>query len=590
MNTKELYGITIDLDKDNSLSQFGLDLLKQFYLKDYETSPQESFARAACAYAAGDMALAQRIYNYVSDGWFMFSTPLLSNAPRPGDKWVGLPISCYASYVGDNLQSLIDHDAEIAWLSVKGGGTAGHWSDVRSVSPKAPGPIPFIKVIDAEMTAYSQGTTRRGSYAAYLDVSHPDVVEFINIRTPTGGDPNRKAYNIHNAINITDEFMEAVIHDQPFQLIDPHDKTVRDTVSARKLWQSILETRFRTGEPYLFFIDAANRALPQALKDKGFRINGSNLCTEITLITNELITFVCCLLSVCCEYYDSWKHTNMIQDLIRILDNVIDIFIANAPPELHKAKQGARLTRDLGLGVMGWHTYLQSRMVPIESVAAKALNKQIFKHISDQAHKATEQLAIERGEYPNGIGTNRRNAHLIAIAPNANSSIIANCSPSIEPSKSNAYTHKTRAGSHLVRNKYLVELLARKIPDTAEQSAIWNSIIANSGSVQHLTCLSDHERLVFRTAFEINQEWLVDLAVDRQPHICQAQSLNLFFPAHSERSYVNRCHVKAWQGGLKSLYYLRTSTGFTADKVSVIQERKPLSESTSADECLACHA
>lgn len=574
--------IKIDYSRNKLFTDQALALLQDFYCRAGE-DPQEALARASEAYCDGNYEFAQRIYDYVSRGWFMFSSPVLSNAPAEGEAPVGLPISCFLSYVGDNLPSLISHNSELAWLSVKGGGVGGHWSDVRGITDKSVGIVPMLKVCDSQMTAYRQGRTRKGSYAAYLDVSHPDMIEFMEIRLPTGGDENRRCRNIHNAVNITDDFMGAVEDDELWELIDPHTKNVTDTIRARKLWQRLLQTRFKTGEPYLNFIDTANRALPREQYELGLRIHGSNLCNEIHLPTDERRTAVCCLSSVNLERFDEWKDTEMVQDLVRFLDNVLDFFIQHAPKELDKAVYSARRERSIGLGAMGFHGYLQQKRLPWESPMALGVNHQIFSYIKEQANEATQRLAKEKGEAPDMAGTGRRNAHLLAIAPNANSSIICGCSPSIEPSKSNAFTHRTRAGAHLVKNKYLKDLLKEKGQNT---DAVWRSIVANDGSVQHLDFLSPWEKDVYKTAFEINQEWVVDHAGARQPYICQGQSVNLFFPAGSPTSYVNLCHLKAYKQGLKGLYYLRTNAGVDADKVGLKVERQALKD---ADECTACH-
>ena len=577
------HGIDLDLSRDSLLSEQAMQLLKDYYMLPNEQSPQEAFARAALAYSGGDTWFAQRIYFYASQQWFMFSSPVLSNAPNHGDKFKALPISCFLTYVADTLQSLIEHNAEVAWLSVKGGGVGGHWSDVRGVSDKAPGPIPFMKVVDSQMTAYKQGKTRKGSYAAYLDVSHPDIVEFVNFKVPTGGDINRKCFNLFNAVNITDKFMDAMVADADWYLVDPFDQSIRDVMKARDLWQRILEARFRTGSPYLNFIDTANRALPEAQKKLGLKIHGSNLCNEIHLATSEDRTAVCCLSSVNLEKYDDWKDTNMVRDLIRFLDNVLQVFIDNAPFELDRARNSAMRERSLGLGAMGFHGYLQKLNVPFESLSAKLINKQIFKYIKEQADAETILLGQERGEAPDMLGTGRRNAHLIAVAPNANSSIICNCSPSIEPIKSNSYVHRTRAGSHLVKNKYLQSVLVEYDRDDEET---WKSINQNEGSVQHLAFLSEAEKDTFKTAYEIDQLWVIEHAGDRQGFICQGQSVNLFFPTGSPKSYVNAVHLAAYKHDLKGLYYLRTSSNVQADKVGLKIERDALKDS---EECLSCH-
>jgi len=586
-------GIKIDLKRDLEMTEQARELLDSFYLKEGETSPQQAYARASVAYSGGDLELAQRLYDAVSNGWFMFSSPILSNAPKEGEKVKGLPISCFLSYVPDTLEGLISHQSELAWLSVKGGGVGGHWSDVRAVSDKAPSPIPFIKVADSSMTAYKQGKTRKGSYAAYLDISHPDIVEFLNIRVPTGGDSNRKCFNLHNAVNVTDDFMNKVINGKSWDLIDPHDKSVRDTVDARGLWQRVLETRFRTGEPYINFIDEANRKLPQALKDHGLSIKGSNLCNEIHLPTDENRTAVCCLSSVNLEKFEDWVDTTLVQDLITMLDNVLEEFIKHSPPEIARAVNSAVSERSLGLGAMGFHSYLQSHNIPFESALAVGRNQMMFKHIKEQAVESTKALAKIRGEYKLGKGTGHRNSHLLAIAPNANSGMILGTSPSIEPLKSNAFTHRTRVGAHLIKNANLEFVLEEhrlrlaKGKEWLEEE--WRDIIRHEGSVQHLDYLSDWEKDVFKTAFELDQHWVVQHAADRQVHICQGQSVNVFFEAGSMKSYVNSVHITAWKSNLKGLYYLRASAGETGEKVGIKVEQDKIKDFKIDDtECLAC--
>jgi ribonucleoside-diphosphate reductase alpha chain len=576
------------------LSTHAQKLLKNYYLKDTESDPKEAFKRAAYTYASSS-ELAERIYQYASNGWFMFSSPILSNA---GTK--SLPISCFLTYVPDTVEGLIQHSEELRWMSVMGGGVGGHWSDVRSVSNKSPGPMPFIKTVDADMVAYRQGSTRKGSYAAYLDISHPDIVEFLNMRMPTGGDANRKCFNLNNAINITDKFMEAVIAAKSWDLLDPKDGTITDTLDARDLWQRVLEVRFRTGEPYLNFIDEANRKLPQPLKDKGFKINGSNLCNEIHLPTSIDRSAVCCLSSLNLELFDEWKDSQIVKDLIYFLDDVLQHFIDHAPTALSKAVYSATRERSLGLGAMGFHSYLQKKNLSFESVFAVSTNIKMFTHIKSEAFKATTLLAETKGEYLDGIGSGVRNSHLLAIAPNANSSIILSTSPSIEPWKSNAFTHRTRAGSFLQINKYLLAALeqhAESLPpetlgtdDVSLARDAWlqeqiQSVILSQGSVQHLECLSLHQKEVFKTAFEIDQMWIIDHAATRQEFICQGQSVNLFFPAGSDINYVSLVHLAAWKKSLKGLYYLRTSAGVTGEKVSTKVERRTLKD---IEECLSC--
>ena len=575
--------INIDVSRDALLSEQATQLLRDYYMLKSEVSPQEAFARASLAYCNGDYAFAQRIYDYASKQWFMFSSPVLSNAPKPKESFKALPISCFLTYVGDTLEDLIAHNTEVAWLSVKGGGVGGHWSDVRAVSDKAPGPIPFLKVVDSQMTAYKQGKTRKGSYAAYMDIDHPDIIEFINFKLPTGGDANRKCFNLFNAVNVTDKFMKRLEADEVIELKDPHTGLYRDRIRARELWERILEARFRTGSPYINFIDTANRALPEALKQQGLKIHGSNLCNEIHLPTSKDRTAVCCLSSVNLEKFDDWRTTPMVRDLICFLDNVLQAFIDNAPRDIVKAKISALRERSLGLGAMGFHGYLQKYNTPFESAVAKSLNNRIFKHIKDEALLETKLLATKRGSPGDLFGTGVRNAHLLAIAPNANSSIICGCTASIEPIKSNAYVHRTRAGSHLIKNKYLATVLDKY---KMNNEITWKSIINHEGSVQHLDNLTDYEKDTYKTAFELNQEWVIEHASDRQKYICQGQSVNLFFPAGSDKSYVNSVHIRAWKGGLKGLYYLRTSSGNQAEKVGTQIQREALKDS---EECISCH-
>ena len=584
-------GIKIEKSRDKELSEQAYKLLKDYYCNDNEDSPQQAFARASVAYCDGDLALAQRIYDAVSKGWFMFASPVLSNAPAPGQKAKALPISCFLTYVPDSLEGLIDHSAELRWLSVKGGGVGGHWSDIRAISDKAPGPMPFLHTVDADMTAYRQGKTRKGSYAAYMDVSHPDLIEFLNMRVPTG-DVNRKNLNLHHAINITDDFMRAVERNEMWDLKDPNDATVRETMPARTLWQQILEVRYRTGEPYLNFIDTANRALPHTMKAKGLKIHGSNLCNEIHLPTSEDRTAVCCLSSLNLEKYDEWKSTNIVGDLIRFLDNVLQFFIDNAGDEIQRARYSATQERSLGLGAMGWHSLLHQKRIAFDSPEARELNREVFKFIKDTSVKETLIMGSERGEAPDMRGTGRRNAHLLAIAPNANSSIIVSTSPSIEPAKANAYTHRTRAGSHLVYNKYLEEELSKVGKNNPD---VWSDIITNGGSVQHLDFLSQKVKDVFKTAIELDQLVLVEQAADRQEYLCQGQSLNLFFPAGADKKDLHRSHFAAWKLGTKGLYYLRTETSQRAENVSLKVARDALKdfetqtmEAETQDDCINC--
>ncbi len=585
---KQYCNIKIDTDRDQNFTDQAQKLLKDYYCLTDEPSPQYALARASNAYSYGDKQLAQRIYDYASQGWFMFASPVLSNAPLPGKKPKALPISCFLTYVPDTLDGLIDHTSELRWLSVKGGGVGGHWSNVRSVSDIAPGPIPFLHTVDADMIAYRQGKTRKGSYAAYIDVSHPDIMEFLTLRIPTG-DIGRKTLNLHNAVNVTDEFMNAVKKDLDWNLVDPNDGTIRDTMKARKLWEQILEVRFRTGEPYVNFIDTANKYLPKSLKDKGLKIHGSNLCNEIHLPTNDERTAVCCLSSLNLEKYDEFKDSTIVRDLITFLDNVLQFFVDNAGDEISRARYSATQERSLGLGAMGYHSYLQKHMIPFEQ--SGRINKEIFSWMRSEADAQTLILGKEKGEAPDMKGTGRRNAHCLAIAPNANSSMIVGTSPSIEPNKANAYTHRTRAGSHLIKNKYLEKILEEYKMNTPE---VWTGIVTNNGSVDHLEFLNDEEKEVFKTAVELDQMRVVELGGQRQVYLDQGQSLNLFFPAGTSKKYVQSVHMRAWETECKGLYYLRTEVSKRAENISEkikLDKLKDYSDiKKDEEECLACQA
>ena len=587
--------IEIDYSKDKLLTQFSHKTLEDRYLVGDEKSPQEAFARAAEAFA-DDEAHAQRLYDYASNLWFMFSTPVLSN----GGTKRGLPISCFLNFVEDSREGITDHYTENAYLSSFGGGIGGSWSTVRSQGTKtskgseSTGVIPFMKVVDAEMLAFSQGVTRRGSYAGYMHITHPEIEEFLDIRKPTGGDVNRKCTNLHHGIVISDKFME-IIHratkeddfDDSWQLVDPHSKEVKKTVSARALWVKLLQNRMETGEPYLMFEDAVNAELPQFQKDLGLYVNHSNLCSEITLATNDERTAVCCLSSVNLEYYDQWKKAPaFIPDLIRMLDNVLTYFIDTAPDSMEKAKFSAMRERSIGLGAMGFHAYLQKNMIPFESIFAAGMNTEMFKHIKSQAQKTTEQLAVERGACPDDSSCSVRNAHLLAIAPNASSSIICgNTSPSIEPYRANAFTQKTKSGSFLQKNKYLDQVLLKKIGHATVYEDTWKSIVTNKGSVQHLDILSPEEKEVFKTAVEINQSWVIEHAAERQQYVCQAQSVNLFFPPDVNKGELHNVHMLAWAKNMKTLYYLRSEAISRADNVSNEVKREIIFEQ---QDCLSC--
>ena len=584
--------VKIDFSKDSLLDDFAQATLKDRYMVGDETSPQEAFARAAMAFA-DDEAHAQRLYDYVSKLWFMFATPVLSN----GGTRRGLPISCFLNYVDDSREGITGHYTENAFLSSFGVGIGGSWSDVRASGTKtskgseSTGVVPFMKVVDAEMLAFSQGVTRRGSYASYLHISHPEIEEFLDVRKPTGGDINRKCTNLHHGIVISDAFMERIHNatkypdfDDSWDLVDPHSQQVKKTVSARALWVKILQNRMETGEPYVMFEDAVNSELPDFQKRKGLRVHHSNLCSEITLATDEERTAVCCLSSVNLEYYDQWKHIPaFIPDLVRMLDNVLTSFIDNAPDELERAKFSAQRERSIGLGAMGFHAYLQKQGIPFDNPMASATNYDMFKHIKESAERTTRELAVERGACPDDDTASVRNAHLLAIAPNASSSIICgNTSPSIEPYRANAYTQKTKSGSNLVKNKFLEKVLDKYGINDEET---WSSIVANKGSVQHIPQLDDWEKDTFKTAVEINQAWVIEHASARQEFICQSQSVNLFFPPDVNKGDLHNVHMLAWAKNLKTLYYLRSEAISRADNVSNQAKREIIFEQA---DCLSC--
>ena len=621
---KPYLGIIINYDKDKKLDKFSKDTIKDRYLWDTETSPQEAFARASVYVSTykdeTDYEMAQRIYDYSSNHWFMFSTPILSN----GGTTRGLPISCFLNHVPDSRHGLSAHYDENIWLASSGGGIGGYWGEVRSdgVSTsngsKSTGSIPFMHVVDSQMLAFNQGTTRRGSYAAYLDISHPEVEEFMIMRKESGGDINRKCLNLHHGINITNAFLDAIRNDDDWRLIDPKSGDAVKIVKARELWSKILETRAETGEPYLVNIDTCNNALPKEQRELGLEVKQSNLCSEITLATNEERTAVCCLSSVNLEYYDEWSKDNLfIEDLITMLDNVLQHFIDNAVDTVQlgeynanfkrfknyikegqegftKAAYSAYRERSIGLGAMGFHAYLQSKNIPFEGLFATSFNYKAFKHIKESAVEASKRLADTRGEAPDVSNSGLRNAHLLAVAPNASSSIICGgTSPSIEPVRANVYTHKTLSGSYKVKNKYLEKLINKKFKTAEEKENIWKEINVAKGSIQHLDEFSEQEKELFKTANEINQIWVVEHAYKRQEFICQSQSVNLFFvppeasmeqETHNEYlQYVSDVH---WYGmnQLKSLYYFRSDGARGAENVNVKVPRIKLDEV----ECISC--
>ena len=613
--------ITVDYEKEKLLNDFSLNTIKDRYLWNDEKYAQDAYKRASifgATYKGNvDTDLAQRLYDYSSSNWFMFSTPILSN----GGTTRGMPISCFLNYVPDSRHGLSAHYDENIWLSSSGGGIGGYWGKIRSNGTattngsRSSGSIPFMHVVDSQMFAFNQGVTRRGSYAAYMDISHPEIEEFINMRKPTGGDLNRKCLNLHNGVNITNKFLEAVENNSFWDLIDPNTLNIVKTVKARSLWFQLLQVRSETGEPYLVNIDNCNDAMPEEQKKLGLRINQSNLCSEITLPTDEERTAVCCLSSVNLEYFDEWKdHPLFIKDIVTMLDNVLETFIDNVAnlkgvnnkietytefldyvkvdkEGYAKAAYSAYRERAVGLGAMGFHSFLQRNSISFEGIYATSFNNRCFKYIKEQADETSRTLASVRGEAPDMDGSGRRNACLLAVAPNASSSIICGgTSPSIEPIRANIYTHKTLTGSYKVKNKYLEKLLEEKGINTKET---WQEIAANEGSVQTLKYLNDEEKEIFKTAPEINQIWIVEHAIQRQKYLCQSQSVNLFFippkatepqEVHDEYlEYINGVH---WKGikNLKSLYYLRSNAARNAENVNIKIPKINLEE----EECISC--
>ncbi|CAB4170274.1 NrdA Ribonucleotide reductase, alpha subunit [uncultured Caudovirales phage] len=592
-----VHGITVDYTRDNLFDELGMIRLKESYMKDDEVSPQERFAFVSNKFGSNPEH-AQRLYEYSSKHWLSYSTPILSF----GRSKRGLPISCFLNYIEDTAEGLVDNLSETNWLSMLGGGV-GIGFGIRSADDKSTGVMPHLKMYDASSLAYRQGRTRRGSYAAYLDISHPDIINFLEMRKPTG-DQNMRTLNMHHGINIPDAFMEIIEQcmidpefDDSWKLVDPASNEVRETVSAKELWQRILEMRMMTGEPYLHFIDESNRKLPQHLKDLGLKVHQSNLCSEIILPTNEKRTAVCCLSSLNLEYYDDWKdEPQFLRDVAEMLDNVLQYFIDHAPSTIKRAKHSATRERSIGVGALGWHAYLQKNNLPWESSLAVGKNKNIFKNIREKLDVANKELGMERGEAPDAQGTGNRFSHLMAIAPNASSSILmGNTSPSIEPYRANAYRQDTLSGSHLNKNKYLDKVVTDYVISNpkADVQEIWSSIIANDGSVQHLDWLGEWEKDVFKTSMEIDQRWVIQHASDRQQYIDQAQSLNVFFRPDSHIKYIHAVHFQAWKSGLKTMYYCRSDKIAKADKVSKRIERDIIKEINLHDlaegnECLAC--
>ena len=596
-----VHGITVDYSCDDLFDKLGLLRLKESYMRDDETSPQERFAFVSKTFGT-NIEHAQRLYNYSSKHWLSYSTPILSF----GRSARGLPISCFLPYLDDSSHGLVNTLSEVNWLSMLGGGV-GIGIGIRASDDKSVGVMPHLRTYDASSLAYRQGRTRRGSYAAYLDISHPDILLFLEMRKPTG-DPNMRTLNLHHGINITDDFMQLVERsmqdkdaNDDWKLIDPHNGEVREVVSARELWQRILDIRMQTGEPYLHFIDTSNRMMPEFQKKLGLKIRQSNLCSEIILPTDKERTAVCCLSSLNLEYYDDWKNDGLfLRDVAEMLDNVLQYFIDNAPPTVARAVYSATRERSIGVGALGYHAYLQRNNIPFESPMAVGRNRQIFKHIREKLNAANLELGKERGEAPDASGTGQRFSHLMAVAPNASSSIImGNTSPSIEPYRANAYRQDTLSGSHLTKNKWLDIIIQRHLSNESgtisqnDYNDVWSSIIANDGSVQHLDIFDSWTKDVFKTSMEIDQRWVVQHAADRQEFIDQAQSLNLFFRPDSHIKYLHAVHYLAWKSGLKTLYYCRSEKIGKADKVSKRIEREVIKELDmkaimEGDVCLAC--
>ena len=600
-------GITIKIDRsrDANLTDFGKATLKDRYLGQNE-SYQDLFARVASIYA-DDNLHAQRIYNYISNLWFMPATPVLSN----GGTERGLPISCFLNEASDSLEGITDLWEENVWLAARGGGIGSYWGNLRSIGEKigkvgkTSGIIPFIKVMDSLTLAISQGSLRRGSAACYLQIDHPEIEEFIEMRRPTGGDVNRRSLNLHHGVLVTDEFMRAVETGGQWALRSPYDGSIQSTIPARNLWIRLLTARIETGEPYIIYIDTVNRQIPQHHKLAGLKVKTSNLCSEITLPTGldnegKQRTAVCCLSSLNIDTYDQWKDDQQfVEDVMRFLDNVMTDFINRAPDEFAHAKYSAMRERSVGLGVMGLHSFFQQKNIPFGSVMSKVWNKKIFKNIQEKVDLASISLAEERGACPDAaeFGIKERFSNKTAIAPTASISIICGgSSPGIEPIAANSYTHKTLSGSFNVRNKYLKKILKKYQKDTNE---VWSSITTNQGSVSHLNFLTAEEKDTFKTAFEIDQRWIVELGADRTPHISQAQSVNIFVPADIHKKQLHDIHFQAWKKGLKSLYYCRSksiqraenvnnssSTDVTKNVYSRNQESN--NEENNYEECLSC--
>lgn len=598
-NNGDKYDIQIDYKQDDLFDPLGITRLRESYMKDEETSPQERFAFVSAAFAS-NQEHAQRLYDYSSKHWLSYATPILSF----GKNKRGLPVSCYLNFLADTSSDLVNNLSETNWLSMYGGGVGVHVG-IRGADDKSVGVMPHLKTYDACTLAYKQGS-RRGSYAMYLDISHPDIIQFLEMRKPTG-DQNLRTLNLHHGVNISDKFMQIIERcmvdpkaNDDWELIQPNTGKVKEVVSAKELWSKLLELRIHTGEPYIWFIDRANEGVPEYQKAIGLKNHGSNLCSEISLVTSPERTAVCCLSSLNLEYFDKWsKDDKFLRDVLEMLDNVLQYFIDNAPDEISRARYSAERERSVGVGALGFHAYLQQKNIAFEGVMAKSINNQVFSHIRKGLDKANLELAQERGACPDAadFGVMKRCSHVMAVAPNASSSIImGNTSPSIEPFAANAYRQDTSSGAYLTRNRYLDKILKEKSETLGEEwyNTTWASITANDGSVQHLDCLDDYTKEVFKTFIEIDQRWVVEHSADRQAKVDQAISTNIALRPDVNIKYLHAVHFQAWKQGLKSLYYVRSSKLRKADKVGQKVERKRIEDEidltalVNNEECLSC--
>jgi len=590
-----MFEVEKDYSRDALFDPMGLRRLRDSYLKDDEASPQDRFAFVAGSFGS-NQEHAQRLYDYASKHWLSFATPILAY----GKSSKGLPVSCYLVFMPDSAEGLVDTLSEVNWLSMLGGGV-GIGIGIRSEDEKSVGVMPHLKIYEASSLAYRQGKTRRGSYAAYLDIDHPNIVQFIEMRKPTG-DQNMRCLEIHHGVNVSDKFMRLIERcmrddtvDDTWELRDPGSSVVKDRISAKWLWEQLLEIRMRTGEPFFHFIDTSNRCLPEFQKEKGLSIKQSNICAEIALAVDEDRTAVCCLSSLNLDYWDQWKDDyQFYRDVAEMLDNVLTVFIEKAPKAVHRAVYSASQERAIGIGALGFHSLLQSKGIPFESALAVSLNNQIFSRYEKYLDTANRELALERGECPDGVGYGVRFSHMTALAPNASSSIImGNTSPSIEPNRANAYRQDTLSGSFLNKNKHLDKIILKESEkhNRSWYDETWSSIVTHAGSVQHLTWMDDYTKDVFKTASELDQRWIVELAADRQKFIDQSQSLNLFFKAETSIPYLSHVHFMAWKKGLKSLYYCRSDKIYHGDSMDRKVERVRLEdqfEKSIEETCIAC--